>query len=897
MRRHVNHLDPTRPRHRRRAQHRTLRLLTTLASVGALTLGAVAAQPVPSHAQEPAVTGLPSGKGPLGWATYRQLDSIGALRGATDTRQFSSYDRTGGNNDGFDGFSSCLRMVGPNCVIAERAGAGEISSIWFTRDDGIVTKTGWIRIELDGTTVLEAPLQDVVDGKLGAPFVWPLVGNREDTSGGAVIKVPMPYRQSMRITTQNNPLFYHVAYRSFADADGVTTFNRADQANDVIAKLRSFGLSDPKPARRGATTNRSTVEVNPGATTRAAELTGPGVITQLKLRLPQVQAGPSVSDDGRAFGAGGSSTFQVAVDPRNEGVRLTKRLDPFIEEQRARVLVDGAHVGDWYHGPKAPAGEWADQSIDIGPQFTSGKSKLTIRNEFVSSSVDYNEFRYDVHSLVGGTWIRTDVMDIGPERPHEELAHGYRIEQQKWQGRRYSVYPTDPNAVTASDAVLDGARLRITFDGRTTVDAPIGEFFGSGLGEYDVRSLMFSMDATRDGWYTSWWPMPFAERAVVEIVNGSGVRIPDATVDVTWAADRSVTDRLRPNGSLGYFNATHRRGPTEHTKDWIFVDTPGRGVFYGVTHSMRGRTPLNAEIPRFYLEGDERVYADGLLTPVQYGTGTEDFYESGWYFRTGTYGMPLAGYPAHEEGKAGCRFDCTGAYRLMLPDAVTFHTGLRFGIEHGPLADIAADYSSTAYWYGQPRWALRSTDGVNPTDNASRDQHNYRSTGESVADLTSVFEGDDDYATARGKVTATTGPVSFTVAVDQNNSGVQIVRTADQVQSYQQVRVLVDGQYVGNWFMTSGNVHQRWLQDSFLVPAKNTAGKRSLAITLEPVPGAPPWSASDYHIRSWVDPYDNGRSVPTKIDPPALDWTVPDLGPKVLGPRDPVSTKEGQVGR
>jgi len=41
-----------------------------------------------------------------------------------------------------------------------------------------------------------------------------------------------------------------------------------------------------------------------------------------------------------------------------------------------------------------------------------------------------------------------------------------------------------------------------------------------------------------------------------------------------------------------------------------------------------------------YLEGDERVFVDGQQSPVIYGTGTEDFYESGWYFRGGvTYDM------------------------------------------------------------------------------------------------------------------------------------------------------------------------------------------------------------------------------------------------------------------
>ena len=45
---------------------------------------------------------------------------------------------------------------------------------------------------------------------------------------------------------------------------------------------------------------------------------------------------------------------------------------------------------------------------------------------------------------------------------------------------------------------------------------------------------------------------------------------------------------------------------------------------------------------RDYLEGDERIFIDGKLTPELYGTGTEDFYESGWYFRGGiTFDMRL----------------------------------------------------------------------------------------------------------------------------------------------------------------------------------------------------------------------------------------------------------------
>ncbi|SDN03791.1 glycoside hydrolase family 172 protein [Allokutzneria albata] len=871
-----------------RFRHVVWRTSTALIVVAAVTLASAAA--ASSQTAAP-----PEDKGPVGWAAYRGLGGMAALRGATETRQFSSYDREGRNNDGFKGTYSCLRTIATNCVIAERAGAGEIESIWFTRDEGIVTKTGWIKVELDGRTVLKAPLQDVVDGKLGAPFVWPLVGNRDDTSGGVVIKVPMPFRTSMRVTTQHNPLFHHVVYRTFADADGVPAFDPKDPATDVIARLRASGLADPKPAQRGASTSRSTVDIQPGAAAKVATLSGPAQISQLRVRLPQVIPSPTVADDGRAFGPGGASTFTAAVHPKNTGVRLTRRFDPEVENQLANVLVDGILAGQWRHKSRLGPLTWLDQSMEIAPALTSGKSKITVRTEFAASDVDLNEFRYDVHSLVDGSWVRTDVMDLGPQHPGEEAAHGYKVEKQTWQGRRSSYYPVDAGQVAASDAVLSGARLRISFDGVTTVDAPIGEFFGSGLGEFDVRSLMFSMDPGKDGWYTSWWPMPFGRNAVVEIVNGSSTTIQAASVEVTSAPDSKVAEGLRPNGSLGYFHATHRSGAAERDKDWIALDTSGRGVYYGMTHSMRGKLPLGTDVPRLYLEGDERIYADGVLTPIQYGTGTEDFYESGWYFRTGTFAMPSAGYPAHEVGGDGCQFDCTGAYRLMVTDAIPFSSAFRFGMESGPLADVAADYSATSYWYGTSRTTLRGTDRIDLGNAKERDLHGYRSDEETTAKLTSSFEGDDDHDSATGTITSSTGKISFTVAVDKANTGVQLVRTADHARPYQEVKVLVDGKEVGTWLQPTGNASQRWLQDTFAIPAKFTSGKQKLAIALEPARGSAPWTASTYAVRSFVGPFDAGaaRSAAQRLDPGALDWSAPDRGPLVRDSRDPVSTRPG----
>jgi hypothetical protein len=811
----------------------------------ALSAVLVATTPVALAATAPPAT--ETGKGPVGWQTYRDLGAMAQLRPDAQVRQFSSYDRTGGNDDGFNNTHSCLRHTEAGCVIAERAGAGEIESMWFTRDYGSMVHNGRITVELDGRTVVDALMQELVDGKVGAPFVWPLVGNGDDTAGGSVIKVPMPYRESMRVTVQKDPFFYHVSYREFPDARGVSTFDPRESAQDVVNRLRGFGVRDPKPALPGATTKRFTGDVAPGADASVASLSGSGWVSQVRVRLPQIVTSPRVGNDGRAFGAGGSSAFTVAVSRDNDGVRLTRKVDPVIGNQVARLVVDGTAVSTFDSGP-ARNGVWVDQVAEIPASVTKGKSSLKIGVEYVSSALDVNEFRYDVHSKVGDSWTRTDVLDLGPGHDGEERAHGYTIRNQSWEGARVYRHQTDPAEVTRSDDVLSGARLRATFDGATTVDAPIGEFFGSGLGEYDVRTLMSSIDATADGWYTAWWPMPYGSSATFQLVNASGTPITGATVEVTSAPDRSVAGKLTA-GTLGHFNATHQRAQTTPNVSWNFLDAQGTGVFYGVTHSMRGNIPAGNR--RNYLEGDETVYVDGAASPTLYGTGSEDFYESGWYFRDGTtYAMPEAGNPAYERDGDGCRYDCTGAYRLMVGDAVSFGSSLRFDIEHGPVDNEPADYSSTAYWYGTAKASLTETDTIDATDDASRAAHRYAAAGETRGSLTSTFEGRGDTTPVTRGVTSATGEVSFTVEVARNNKGVRLLRVGDQNAAYQRATVLVNGKRVGEWLQPLGNTHSRWLSDTFELPASATAGKTSVTVTIQPAAGGPGWSATEYRALS-----------------------------------------------
>ncbi|PSL05959.1 Protein of unknown function (DUF2961) [Haloactinopolyspora alba] len=870
IRRAVSSRPRVRPRLRRSAA--VSAVVALVATAGAATAGAVSTNDVSRNsvtAGDAAVDAAPADRpGPSGWDVYRQLDRLPELADGVATEQFSSFDRTGNNDDGFVGTYSCLRQGEHGCVLAEDTGAGEIGSIWFTRDGGNVSRTGNIVIELDGETVLDAPLQDVVDGEVGKPFVFPLVANADRSSGGVTIKVPMAYRESMRVSVTNNPLFYHVSYRTFADAEGVETFDPAEVPGEVLSTMAAYGTQDPKPQRDGEITESSEFSLAPGESTSLGRLSGPGTISELRLRLPQVvgpEEGPEVSDDGRAHV--GSSTFTVAIDRDNEGVRLTRRLDTLSANQRATIIVDGTEVGEWEPLP-GTGGQWADQSVLIPASVTAGKSEITVRNEFVSAGIDFNEFRYWVDSVVGGEDVRTDELDVGPgdEALASEAAHDYEIVEQQWQGSHTYTYPPpdgQEDEVAASDALLRDLRLRISFDGERTVDAPVGEFFGSGLGETEVRSLMYAMDDAEDGSYWSWWPMPFARSAEVSLVNNSDVELTAGDASLSWARDAGNARALTgPDPSLGYFRAQSNRGETSPGDDWVFLDTVGRGKFVGVNHTMEGR--ITSGNIRNYLEGDERVYVDGSHTPQINGTGSEDFYEGGWYFNRNEFSNPTNGAPEMETRSFGCEYQCDAAYRLMIADAVDFNSGLRFGMEHGPTANEPAIYGSTAFWYGHPGQVdLRVTDSVDVGDTDSETAHDYSGGGE-ASELTSTFEGDFDTVPMTDDVRASDGAVSFTVDVDRRNEGVRLRRLSDQSVAGQAVTVQVNGESAGVWRQPLGNETHRWLHDDFEIPAELTAGSESVTVTLTPVDGAPAWSAAGYDAMSYV-PAGTDRQPPGEV--------------------------------
>lgn len=656
-----------------------------LFTMGALALGSMALDSV------------------VGWDTYRDYD-LSLLRPNETTSQFSSYDRNGGNDDGFEGTFSCLRPMEETgrCIIANYTGAGEVASVWFTYENDSVEPAGDFEIVLDGVTVLEGDLQSIVNGDEGAPFSWPLVGNTNDTRGGNVIKIPMPFKESMLISTGNNPHFYHVSFRKFPSADGVTTFDPSESSEDIISGFQRFGSVDPKPAADSPLTAFSYGEVKAGKSSDVLNIKGSGQINQIDIHLPQVVRAPHVQDDGRAFGEEGGSCMNFSVDPTSQSIRIVRRVDMSVGNQVVTATLDDAKIPDWESGPETLE-TWLDQVAEVN--VTAGTSSVRLCNDFGSSDVDVNEFFYTVHSNVNSTWVLTDRLDVGPTNLNDEVAHDYTITGQTWEGLRWYHYDIPVEDADAAVDITNNLYVKFTFDGHETIRAPIGSFFATGLGKFDVRSLMISVDATEDGAFTSWWPMPFGESAVISFENESGEDILDASVSVIYAEDESIAEDLQPGGARGYFSTGFNRADAVIGEPWEFLKTTGRGIVYGVSQAFRG-FETKPVVSLGYLEGDEMIWVNGETDSTFLGTGTEDFYESGWYFAfPGTeqagvpYYMPLAGMVGHEAQELDCEGECVSAYRWFLADPIPFDDGITFQIEHGSNNDVAAFYDTVTYFY------------------------------------------------------------------------------------------------------------------------------------------------------------------------------------------------------
>lgn len=261
--------------------------------------------------------------------------------------------------------------------------------------------------------------------------------------------------------------------------------------------------------------------------------------------------------------------------------------------------------------------------------------------------------------------------------------------------------------------------FRIYWDDEETpsVETPIGDFFGLGLGRYFLYDSKYLSVGSQRALNAS-FPMPFKKAAKITVTN-EGERAIDAFYyNIDWEKHKSLPD------NIAYFHAQYRQSqPTDGwTTDWnlngdpqinnkenptgdgnyVIMEAEGRGHFIGVTHS------LIQNQGDWWGEGDEMIYIDGAEKPQIHGTGAEDYYLGAWCYGgcgINPFGDAKPTFNYSEYGNPLNGGDDRGAqwmvYRFHSESPVTFTKSIKMTIEHGHANHRSDNYYTVGYWYQQ----------------------------------------------------------------------------------------------------------------------------------------------------------------------------------------------------
>ena len=256
--------------------------------------------------------------------------------------------------------------------------------------------------------------------------------------------------------------------------------------------------------------------------------------------------------------------------------------------------------------------------------------------------------------------------------------------------------------------------LKITWDGAKypSVLVPLGDFFCLGHGIVNsFQSRLFTASTSLNNRFESgcalncYVPMPFAARAVVELVNQSH----EDHRQYFYVDYETLEDK--PGRDVGYFHAEFRRanpfgGWGHHIlvnapeadiankeklawdNNYVILDTKGRGHYIGCNLSVTNFQGT------WWGEGDDMIWVDGYKWPPDlHGTGSEDYFNQAWGMQDNAFARN--GSSIHEKNTGGYQ----SSYVFHLENPVRFTREIKVTIEHGHGNHLCNEMSSVAYWY------------------------------------------------------------------------------------------------------------------------------------------------------------------------------------------------------
>ncbi len=246
-------------------------------------------------------------------------------------------------------------------------------------------------------------------------------------------------------------------------------------------------------------------------------------------------------------------------------------------------------------------------------------------------------------------------------------------------------------------AALGALRLQVYYDSATqpAIDVPVDAFFGCRERVAGYRTLPMRVLVTADtADLACFLPMPYAESVRVLLCN-------DGTEPQTVRASIAV-DRALPPEPWGYLHAAQHSvaGPQPAGSRFTVINIAGRGRYVGTwlfaagnSDQRTGEFPASLNI----LEGNELGLIDGTAQIL--GTGTEDYYNGGFYFATGPVNHPFAAANyVHGDGADPGVVSCCRWH--ILADAIDFQESFQLSFQYGSdNPNLVVRYATVAYYY------------------------------------------------------------------------------------------------------------------------------------------------------------------------------------------------------
>jgi hypothetical protein len=229
-----------------------------------------------------------------------------------------------------------------------------------------------------------------------------------------------------------------------------------------------------------------------------------------------------------------------------------------------------------------------------------------------------------------------------------------------------------------------------------SLDLPLATLFAGSQKLRGFRTLPMAVEiANGRTTFTLTLPMPFHRSARVRLHNAGKVAH-------TLQARVDGTAQL-PAGEFGELRATwsEARGPFTPQKRFRATSFRGRAKFVGVMLMVDGRGKADGASPHpvSFLEGDATTIVDGL---AYQGTGTEDYFNAGFYFQDGQYESAFSALVRLDANLEKGTGEVTAVRWHLLEDAIEFEQGFELRFEYGSYEPLAAQlYRAIGFYYAR----------------------------------------------------------------------------------------------------------------------------------------------------------------------------------------------------